>query len=277
MDWTNEIVLEFIKLYEKHPCIWDPKHTFYKNKNRVNDAWVDIQNSLGVPCTVKDLKRKKDSLMAAYRNYKTKIKKSEVLGSSSDDVYQPSWFAFSYIDGFLGSIYKCNQSMSIKDVQNSHHIEEINIDEDDTGSPNTVKSNSEVEPSPYIIFSQQEYTYPECSSSERRSVVSTSGKRKHSLPELERQSNEEDDECYIFGKLVAKKLRKLPESRRDLLMIKINQLIYAESYGTDRPVSSLSRSSCSYAKSPQPSIQKEFNSETSTDPAAVIKLEYEYE
>ncbi|CAK1578038.1 unnamed protein product [Parnassius mnemosyne] len=293
MDWTNETILRFLELYEKYPCIWDPKHIWYRNKDRVSEAWVDILIGLGVPCAVKDLKRKKDSLMAAYRSYKTKIKRSEVLGSSSADVYQPSWFAFSYMDGFLGSVYKCNQSMSTKDEkkrnieeanivqddQNNHPVEHINIDEDNAGTSNTVGSNPEVESCSYIMLSQQEFTDQESSSPEQRPVVTTSGKRQRSLSEHEQQLNEEDDECYIFGRLVAKKLRKLPDSRRDLLMIKINQLIYAESYGLDRPNSPLSRSSCPYTESPQASIQKEeFITETSSaEPTAIIKLEYDYE
>lgn len=47
--------------------------------------------------------------------------------------------------------------------------------------------------------------------------------------------NDEDDECNIFGKLVAIKLRKLPEDRRDIMMFKINELLYGESQSYKRP------------------------------------------
>lgn len=45
----------------------------------------------------------------------------------------------------------------------------------------------------------------------------------------------EDDESEIFGKLTAKKLRKLPEKDRDSLMIEINQLIYKKCHPPAKP------------------------------------------
>lgn len=43
-----------------------------------------------------------------------------------------------------------------------------------------------------------------------------------------------DDECSVFGVLIAKKLRKLSEERRDVMMVKINQLFIEERRKTRR-------------------------------------------
>lgn len=55
--------------------------------------------------------------------------------------------------------------------------------------------------------------------------------------------NDEEDECGIFGKLVAIKLRKLPEDRKDIMMFKINELLYGENQTYTRPGSSFSSGS----------------------------------
>lgn len=102
MEWSNETVLQFLGLYKAHTCIWDPKHPFHNKRNRVNEAWIDIKNNMGIPCTVKELKKKRESLMSAYRGYKCKIKKSEKIGA----VYRPTWFAYKFMDGFLRTIYQ---------------------------------------------------------------------------------------------------------------------------------------------------------------------------
>ncbi|KAH9629152.1 hypothetical protein HF086_011775 [Spodoptera exigua] len=96
MNWDNNTVLKFLELYQVNSCIWDPQNESHKNRQRVNDAWNNIKENLGVPCTVPDLKKQKESLMSAYRSYKTKIKKSERSGSGANDIYQPTWFAFAF-------------------------------------------------------------------------------------------------------------------------------------------------------------------------------------
>lgn len=108
MAWSNETVLTFLELYRSHPCIWDPKDVAYKDKTQHKKAWIDIKNKLGGQCSVKELKRKKDSLMATYRTYRTKIKKLELSGTTN--LYMPTWFAYSYMDEFLSSVYKCKLS-----------------------------------------------------------------------------------------------------------------------------------------------------------------------
>lgn len=103
-NWTNEAVLEFLSLYEKHSVIWDAQNMNHKNRNIVNDAWNDIQREFSLDCTLDILKKKKESLMSTYRTLKKKVVVSEKSGTSTDDLYKPSWFAFSFMDGFLKNV-----------------------------------------------------------------------------------------------------------------------------------------------------------------------------
>lgn len=100
-DWSNELILEFIDLYESCPALWDPKHKDHKNRNRLNDAWQSIAKKLSADVTVDALKRKKESLMSTYRALAKKVKCSHTTGSGANDAYEPSWFAFDAIDRFI--------------------------------------------------------------------------------------------------------------------------------------------------------------------------------
>jgi len=46
MEWTNDVVLEFLKLYKAQPAIWNPKNTGHGNRNTVHDAWKEIERKL---------------------------------------------------------------------------------------------------------------------------------------------------------------------------------------------------------------------------------------
>lgn len=102
------MVLEFLQYYESEPVIWNPLHENYKRKQLINDAWRRIENSLSWECSIEELKKKKDSLMAYYRFHMSKIKKSKLSG---DDEFKSSWFAFSTMDSFLRQNYECDTTI----------------------------------------------------------------------------------------------------------------------------------------------------------------------
>lgn len=103
--WSNENVLLFLELYQAEPVLWNPTVKDHKNRNAVADAWQRIQVSLGLKYAVAELKKKRESLMSTYRLYTKKIKDSIRSGASSDEVFKPTWFAYEFMDSFLGSLY----------------------------------------------------------------------------------------------------------------------------------------------------------------------------
>ncbi|KAF0705177.1 MADF domain-containing protein, partial [Aphis craccivora] len=41
VEWSNELILEFLDLYEQEPCIWNPKHPHHKKQIK-NSSSEDI-------------------------------------------------------------------------------------------------------------------------------------------------------------------------------------------------------------------------------------------
>nr|CAI5828347.1 unnamed protein product [Callosobruchus analis] len=94
MEWTNDLTLEFLTLLENEPGIWNPRIPDHKNRNKATDAWTNIYTQFGVECSVDELKRKKESLMAMFRRLLNKVKSSLKSYAGSDDIFKPSWFAY---------------------------------------------------------------------------------------------------------------------------------------------------------------------------------------
>jgi len=101
MEWNNELTLEFLEAYEKHPVLWNSLYPGHKNKNTLQDAWTEVANKLSVTMPVVALKKKKESLMSTYRTLRKKVVDSDTTGSGSQDVYYPFWFAYNAIDRFI--------------------------------------------------------------------------------------------------------------------------------------------------------------------------------
>jgi len=106
MEWSSEVTLEFLRLYEQESAIWNPKDPLHKNRTAVAEAWKRIEGSLSIKCSVKELKKKKESLMATFRPLLNKVKASMKTGNGADDVYKPNWFAFETMARFLHGIYQ---------------------------------------------------------------------------------------------------------------------------------------------------------------------------
>ncbi|KAJ8930817.1 hypothetical protein NQ314_016349 [Rhamnusium bicolor] len=105
MEWSNEVVLEFLDLYENEPVIWCAKHLDHKNRNAINDAWKRIEEKISIECS-KELKKKKDSLMATFRRLLNKVKATSRTGTGSEQVFKPTWFAYVKMASFLQGICK---------------------------------------------------------------------------------------------------------------------------------------------------------------------------
>jgi len=119
MEWSNELILELLDLYEQEPCIWNPKHPHYKIRNSLHDSWEYISKNLSSTYSISELKKKKDSLMATFRKLANNVKASKKTGSGSEDIYKPDWLAYKAMAKFLhsenqpnttrNSELKCNQ------------------------------------------------------------------------------------------------------------------------------------------------------------------------
>ncbi|RVE54384.1 hypothetical protein evm_000869 [Chilo suppressalis] len=229
MNWDNTTVLRFIELYKNNACIWNPKHENHKDRQSVNEAWKNIKREIGFPYTVKELKRKKESLMASYRGYKIKIKKSEISG---EEVYQPMWFAFPLMDSFLDSVYSCS-SACINATMNTEGVEkeEQDIDKNTTTKSNQYHSFNAKQTATPVAFKRRYHDPPELLQAQKQMNHAFNFMKKV----YQRSRDNDDDECSVFGILIAKKLRRLTEEHRDIMMVKINQLFIDQRHNSSGP------------------------------------------
>nr|CAI5823864.1 unnamed protein product [Callosobruchus analis] len=103
MEWTDELVVTFIKNIQGHPCLWNPRDKNKKNRNKVQDAFQAISAAMDIE--INELKKKKETLFQTYRNYRRKVACSQKSGAGTDDVYIPSWPPYFDLDAFLHGIY----------------------------------------------------------------------------------------------------------------------------------------------------------------------------
>lgn len=122
MDWDNEFTIYFIQLYRDEPCLWNPSHKDHKVRHKIVDAWQRISDVTRKD--VAELKRKRDSLMATFRNHTRKKKKSIIHG---EEIYEPIWFAYAPLEAFLGDLYGTNTSKVVSILVELHPIEQFII------------------------------------------------------------------------------------------------------------------------------------------------------
>ncbi|XP_059050752.1 uncharacterized protein LOC131845679 [Achroia grisella] len=144
MNWTNEKVLKYIEAYKDKDVLWNPAHKNYYNKNLKQEAWDEL--SVEMNCSVHELKKKMDYLLAALRREKAKIKKSNVPGVGPAEVYQSTWYPFKYMQ-FLFYRNKPRQRMNTEqEDQEMHNTRTPSIDTvssaEQTVSNNTIDSST---------------------------------------------------------------------------------------------------------------------------------------
>uniref|UniRef100_A0A182HPJ0 MADF domain-containing protein n=1 Tax=Anopheles arabiensis TaxID=7173 RepID=A0A182HPJ0_ANOAR len=89
---SNENTLEFIAVVESHPLLWNKAHPDYGNVKRLEDTWQLVADEMDLD--VEDCKDKWNSLRAQFRRLRRKILQSSEDATGSDQIYQPSWYAY---------------------------------------------------------------------------------------------------------------------------------------------------------------------------------------
>lgn len=115
MEWNNGMVLEFLEAYATEPTIWDLRNEDHKRKSLVQAAWQRVLSRLDWDCTIDDLKKKRDSLMAYYRIHWNKARQCKTTnGAEGTQDYATTWFAFETMNRFLGEIYGFDIEVNLK-------------------------------------------------------------------------------------------------------------------------------------------------------------------
>ncbi|XP_030757942.1 uncharacterized protein LOC115883689 [Sitophilus oryzae] len=255
MSWTNEMILEFLDLYQNEPVIWDANTPGHKNRNDVYDAWKRIELNMDEKFSVTELKKKRESLMASFRTCLNKVKQSAGTGNE----YKPQWFAYDKLASFL---FK-------KNPEQTRNIEEILLDEG--------YSNFEIEDESDTISVKAEYVHfeddlrsevaqpvaqpsplenefmPQSSSRKRPRLSKPDGIKSETnniqsiKPQYATNSVHDHSKvkkmCALYGELIAAKLELMDERSRDICMNKIDNVMFKTKMRSSRKSSNKKRSS----------------------------------
>ncbi|XP_026759699.1 uncharacterized protein LOC113518876 [Galleria mellonella] len=246
--WTNDAVLEFLNLYRREQHLWDPKHPLHRNRSEVANAWLRIQSSLSMNYSVVDLKKKKESLMTSFRMHFNKKKRSP-------EAFHTTWFAYPLMESFLGGKYECdstNQNMEHEFYNNvSTYTPNVNvqqpiIDVNSRSMPVTERTN---------LGSRQnkpQTSTPTTKTPNTAGLVFVKKQEDEEAGTLRNAGDERTDmdEYDLYGQLLAKKLRKLDEHQRDVVMHDIDNIMFRAK------MQSGSSQTRSYSSSPSPVPRK---------------------
>lgn len=227
-EWSNDVTIEFLRLYQHESVIWNPRHRAHKSRTDVADAWKRIQKMLSVDCSIKDLKKKKESLMATFRPLYNKVQESRKTSLTLAEEYRPKWFAYDFMERFLEGIYQPKGAINKEEETYPADVYQPNGDFDDGYS-----GSVDVESSKGVFDEHARDSFAGTDASNLPFFDTHGQKRKvelaSELDDCTRESFEDDnieDYCSLYGQLLARKLRKLDERTREIVMNDIDNLIF---------------------------------------------------
>jgi hypothetical protein len=85
MEWSKELTLKFIEIYQRCEVIWNPKHKDHFNKLRKNDAWnqiaIDISEHASLEISADECRKKMQTLLSSFRRERMKYRRSLGTGT----------------------------------------------------------------------------------------------------------------------------------------------------------------------------------------------------
>ncbi|CAH1987008.1 unnamed protein product [Acanthoscelides obtectus] len=219
-DWSDDTIPSFLEAYQNEQCIWNTRDTNHKNRQKVNDAWTRL--SVLMNKSIKELKTKKEILMATFRRHLKRKQDSIRSGAGADDTYKPIWFAYEVMESFLGPVYTCTKNINTEEEAPSQEIanETEAIEEEEDNNLGQASTSSHT---PTPVTSRRR---PATDSAERQ-MSAAFGQLTNILAKRQKEHpppSKEDDDCELYAKLLAKKLRELPPDDRKLFMYDIDTL-----------------------------------------------------
>ncbi|KAJ9592555.1 hypothetical protein L9F63_015790 [Diploptera punctata] len=191
---------------------------------------------LSVSCSIKDLKKKKESLMATFRPLYNKVCESRRSNLILSEEYRPKWFAYDAMERFLEGVYQPKTAVNKEEESFPVDVYQPNGDFDDgySGSVDVESVKGIFDEHGADTFSGAETLTPSASyfstQGQKRKLEMTSEFEECTSDSYDgiRGVNEDNNEdyCFLYGQLVARKLRRLDERTREIVMNDIDNLIF---------------------------------------------------
>ncbi|KAF9418816.1 hypothetical protein HW555_004483 [Spodoptera exigua] len=212
--WSNEESLSFLEHYQMEPCIWNPKDANHKDKKKQADAWIRLAELTGRP--VKEIKNKKEILMTTFRKHLKKKRESMRSGAGAEEIYNPTWYAYETMESFLLPVYTCNEGINTETTEDDPLIR--------VSTPSRPPSRSPSRP-PSIQAVTNKRRRPASETAEKQMAVAF-GQLTNVLGQRQNENipAHKDDDCDLYAKLLAIKLRELSTDERKIMMYQIDGL-----------------------------------------------------
>ncbi|KAK7869068.1 hypothetical protein R5R35_000787 [Gryllus longicercus] len=248
MEWTANAIFSFVNDLERLPILWDSRIPQHKMGKRKSDVWMQL--AIKYKCTPDELKRKWQSLQAAYRREKMR----EI---SSGGQYKSRWFAYSSMS-FVGDRYRPRKIVAASEkLEGFEAKEEVRNEEEQrlTGDDEPTLEEEQEEESqevdvedmqPNMEFDSEHRTFIPSKIHDFKKMKlqyrdeaavneSYNTLKQTTIPELE-----ERNECVIFGEYVTKKLSKFDDHLSALVQHEIHNILFQAEMGylTDVSLSS---------------------------------------
>lgn len=198
--WSIEKTVSLIQAYEMHPLLWNPREKLYKNKYKRNDAITDIASHVG--CSVLEVKKKLESVLAQYRREKKNVTKS---GMATSDRKKP-WWGLKYLR-FLDVKYVPNHTISNCDISESTEVDNT---EKEISQPEVTGDQENGEPINDRPSSSHSHTFklPPNKRTRKEKQDEAYNIMKECYQKINCTDNDRD-EFSIYGEAVAARIRKL--------------------------------------------------------------------
>ncbi|VVC90785.1 unnamed protein product [Leptidea sinapis] len=210
--WSTEETFKFLNLYRNESVIWDINKMEHKDKSRIKEAWDRIVKEMNIP--LEELKRKKEGLMATFRQH---YRKKQKIG------YKPIWMYYDVMEEFLETIYepKITYYEEEKDSDPLSGFPEKLADDNDEDDEGEIYLLEEKTPKKRRMSPNHELQQATSQMSYAFNVLNETLQAKASSIVKECK----DDESDLYGKLIAKKLKQFPDSERQEIMYEIDGLL----------------------------------------------------
>ncbi|XP_053611223.1 uncharacterized protein LOC128675682 [Plodia interpunctella] len=229
MRWSESVTLEFVKLYLKHECLWNPSHSDYKLKYARNKAYEDIISDFKIATnktlTLIEVKMKIRALRTTYSQQVQKI----LQRSAPDSIYEPSLVWFNEMDQCLKHISPISRQ--------SHSNDSSEMNPQQIWLNHELQNGSLGETTTDPIVSQTDDEFDtekqkESESSNRKSKFRRNKKKKNkprnsidSTDSISEQNDIQEDEFDVYGKYIATQLRQMSIQRALRVQLEIQNLV----------------------------------------------------
>ncbi|CAH2247896.1 jg12251 [Pararge aegeria aegeria] len=235
MRWSEDATLEFVKLYLKHECLWNPPNPGYKKKLIRDKAYSEICSEFKhiKTLTIPDVRLKIRTLRTTYIQQLNKIQEK----SSPESAYEPSLVWFNEMDRCLKHIIPNNR-------HSSYETQETEIDSSAGIWVNIEPENNldgDSQPDPLVTNSFDDFESAESLTpikiegskySQSNKKIKKKKRLKHgNLSTLTLKDSifvrKKWDEYDIYGKFIASQLRGMNVKTASRLQLQIQSLVSA--------------------------------------------------